>query len=251
MTDTRVDLGNIPLPYLIAMAYRIKPEQVVGPDWMSSIHFDILANLPAGATKEHIPEMLQALLADRLGLKAHLRTTELPVYALLVGSKGAKLKESLPDEASDPPAAKQGGQDWGVKATGTGEDRSISGRGTGNFGKFKLTVAHDTLHLEFASMTMQNLADFLSQNKDRLVVDETGLKGSYQVTLDIAASDTAGARTASLANQGDGNQLSMASEPSGNSYFTSVEKLGLKLERRRAPTEQLVIDHVQRVPTAN
>ena len=33
--------------------------------------------------------------------------------------------------------------------------------------------------------------------------------------------------------------------------FASVKKLGLKLEPRKAPVEQLVIDHVEKTPTEN
>ena len=49
----------------IAMAYRVKAYQVSGPDWLSE-RFDLNAKLPAGSTADQIPEMLQALLADRL-----------------------------------------------------------------------------------------------------------------------------------------------------------------------------------------
>ena len=38
----------------------------------------------------------------------------------------------------------------------------------------------------------------------------------------------------------------------GNAIFTQVqEQLGLKLEAQRAPFEVLVIDHAEKVPTAN
>jgi uncharacterized protein (TIGR03435 family) len=38
---------------------------------------------------------------------------------------------------------------------------------------------------------------------------------------------------------------------SGDSLFTAVETLGLKLERRKAPLEVLVVDHMEKAPTEN
>src|SRR5690348_11121127 len=57
----RVDIGNLSLADLIRTAYRLKAFQVSGPDWMTTQRFDILAKMPEGATKEQVPEMLQAL----------------------------------------------------------------------------------------------------------------------------------------------------------------------------------------------
>jgi uncharacterized protein (TIGR03435 family) len=40
-----------------------------------------------------------------------------------------------------------------------------------------------------------------------------------------------------------------AADPSSNSIFRSVEQLGLKLDSRKTPVEQIVIDHLERMPT--
>jgi uncharacterized protein (TIGR03435 family) len=42
-----------------------------------------------------------------------------------------------------------------------------------------------------------------------------------------------------------------AAEPSGGSIFAAVQQMGLKLEARKAPIEQIVIDHVEKMPTEN
>jgi uncharacterized protein (TIGR03435 family) len=45
----------------------------------------------------HAPElqlMLQALLADRFHLKVHHETKQLPLFALTIGKKGPKFKQS-------------------------------------------------------------------------------------------------------------------------------------------------------------
>jgi hypothetical protein len=42
-----------------------------------------------------------------------------------------------------------------------------------------------------------------------------------------------------------------ASTPGGASVFTAVDKLGLKLDSRKAPVDVLVIDHLEKTPTEN
>jgi uncharacterized protein (TIGR03435 family) len=45
---------------------------------------------------------------------------------------------------------------------------------------------------------------------------------------------------------------SAVTDPSGgSSVFTSVEKLGLKLDQRKSKVEQVVIDSVEKTPTEN
>jgi uncharacterized protein (TIGR03435 family) len=68
------------------------------------------------------------------------------------------------------------------------------------------------------------------------VLDMTGLIGLYQISLDISLPDMA---------------ASPNGDPTGASIFAGVEKLGLKLESRKAPIDQLVIDHLEKDPTAN
>src|ERR1035437_1845032 len=82
----RVDIGNFGLMQLICKAYDVKPYQVLGPSWLQAVgmsgqRFDIVANLPEGATKEQVPQMLQALLAERFKLVVHQESKEQAVYA--------------------------------------------------------------------------------------------------------------------------------------------------------------------------
>src|ERR1039458_3016198 len=89
-------------------AYAVKGYQINGPKWLDSERFDIVAKIPKGATKEQFQLMLQNLLAERFKLTLHHETKELPMYALVVGKGGHKLKESVEDDAAAG-AAPQGG----------------------------------------------------------------------------------------------------------------------------------------------
>src|SRR5579872_872666 len=60
----RAEYLSMPLLQLITAAYKVKPYQVTGPDWMTTTMFDIQAKLPEGATKESVPQMLQSLLEE-------------------------------------------------------------------------------------------------------------------------------------------------------------------------------------------
>jgi uncharacterized protein (TIGR03435 family) len=92
-----VTLTFIDLSRLIAMAYGINPYQMVGPDWLSSSHFDIAAKLAPGTTVQQYRLMLQNLLADRFKMTFHRDQKEGRVFDLVVAKNGAKLKESGPD----------------------------------------------------------------------------------------------------------------------------------------------------------
>src|SRR5579862_3409381 len=96
-----VRYANITLRDCIRGAFRIRDFQIVGPDWMSTARFAIDAKLPPGASTDQIPEMFQALLAERFNLTTRREMKEMSVYALLVGNEGPKLKPA-PEVAPDP-----------------------------------------------------------------------------------------------------------------------------------------------------
>jgi uncharacterized protein (TIGR03435 family) len=99
----RVDIGTASLFRLICTAYRVRPYQVTGPDWLKSLTFDIQAKIPAGGKTDQTPEMLQALLVERFGLKIRRDSKEQSVYALIVAPGGPKMKESAPEPPLPPP----------------------------------------------------------------------------------------------------------------------------------------------------
>jgi len=263
---------------LITLAYKVKEYQITGPAWLATERFDIVAKMPDGASKDDAPSMLQALLEERFKLAAHRYTQEHAVLALVVGKDGPKLKESpATTEPIDENAPLKPGE---VKIDGpNGPVRMTShadGSMTMNMGaKGTMTVRVDaqagTMHMESSMLTMAGFADMLTKSMQmgggggRQVVDMTDLKGNYQVALDLSLADVmasarAAAREAGInmpmppAGSGgaDVSPASAASEPSGgSSVFASVQKLGLKLEPRKAKVEQLVIDHVEKTPTEN
>ena len=150
---------------------------------MSAPRFDIQAKMPEGATEEQIPEMLQALLAERFGLKVHKSSKDTNVYALTVAKTGLKMK---PAEA--PPEAGPDDAPGGMKFSGNPTDgKGMTVNAGRNGGATHMTMNPDTkdMHMEFSKMPMTGFVQMLSVMVDRPVVDATDLKGDYQVALDL------------------------------------------------------------------
>lgn len=233
MNDSTVDLGAIPLKILIQIAYRMEPYQVTSPEWMATTRFDILAKLPAGTNKTQIPEMLQALLADRFGLVAHRESKEQQVYALMVGKDGPKLKEGAADNQRADMAAFMNGR------------RMLTRQNTED-GFWSVSLFNGRKVFDAPRITMPELARMLMPYVEDPVIDMTGLKGVWQVA------DLEVPREVSLPGMLAGLGVSVpASDPEGVSIFASVQKLGLVLEHRKMPVEHLVVDHAEKVPTEN
>jgi uncharacterized protein (TIGR03435 family) len=266
----RVDIGYFGLVDLIAKAYEVKTYQVSGPDWVTSMsgqmagqRFDIVAKMPEGTTKEQVPEMLRTLLADRFKLTVHRDTKEHAIYALVVGKGGSKMKEAEPLPIA-PTVSADGGP---APPPSTGSNQVTvnvnAGKGAvvsdGEGGKQTMTMGPDgkSMRLENSRITMAKFAEGLTPMLDRPIVDMTELKGYYQVAMDIPMEEImALARKAGQMVPGPGGgdaaraPVDAAAEP-GGSIFATVQQLGLKLEARKAPLEQIVIDHVEKMPTEN
>jgi uncharacterized protein (TIGR03435 family) len=150
--------------------------------------------------------------------------------------------------------------------------RNADGSSTMNMGKKgtitqRMDMQSQTITLESSNVTMAGFADMLTNilqmggGGGRQVVDMTGLKGDYQVAVEMSMADAMAAARAQgigppIAPPGGGaagaSPASAASDPGGGStVFASVKKLGLKLEPSKAKVEQLVIDHVEKTPTEN
>jgi uncharacterized protein (TIGR03435 family) len=265
----RAEYTYMALKELIVMAYKVKPYQITGPDWIANARFDIVAKMPEGVAKADAPRMLQALLEDRFKLVVHRDKKENPVLALIVAKGGPKMQESATAPAAidenvplKPGEMSTEGPDGPVRMTVGKQGEVSANMGTKGSMHYKMDPATMSMHLEATQLQMSGFADMLTQFSQltggggRQVVDMTDLKGYYQVSIDFSLADLlAMARSQGMAVPpipGAGTPGVAASDPSGaSSIFAAVQALGLKLEQRKAVTEQLVIDHVEKTPTEN
>jgi uncharacterized protein (TIGR03435 family) len=265
MDAGRIDRGCVSLRELLFLdAFAVPASRVQGPDWMDAQRFDISAKLPAGATADQLPEMFQALLQERFGLAFHRESKERTVYALVVSNGGLKVKPAAPESAQ--PA-------WVAAAA------AVSGpSGNGNIGgiRFRSIVVPNLdggttsvwqspsmgfvrrsntgglrgiIHYEAPSITSEglaNLAVIAGNGLDPAVVDMTGLKGRYQANLDTSMADL----IAFLTSPGPKDPAAVQDAQAGM-VRDGLKKLGLQLEPRKVPLETIVIDHLEKNPTAN
>jgi uncharacterized protein (TIGR03435 family) len=262
--EGRVDMGFQSPADLMRIGFRVRQYQIQGPDWMAQPRFEIQAKIPAGVSKDLVPEMLQTLLAERFKLTYHREKKELPVYELIVGKGGLKLTES-PDTPEAPlpdsPGAMSIGTEKGpMKIVQDGKGGSEM-QGGAFSGTVRQSIGATGIHLEITKAKMAELVDLLTGIVDKPVVDMTDLKGSYQVTLDLPMDDLmllAQRNAAQLGIQlptppqaAGANPADLASTPGGAAIFQAIEKMGLKLDARKAPVDVIVVDHLERAPTEN
>ena len=235
----RLNATGITVKFLISMAYGVKEFQVSGgPSWIDSQRYDVeakeedsqakeLEKLPPDQQGKQMRLMLQSLLADRLKVKVSHTTKELPVYALVVAKNGPKLHDAKPGDTYPN----------GIK----GPD-GIAHAGMMHMGAGQLTGQ---------GVPMPTLVMLLSQQLGRTILDQTGLKGNYDINLQWTPDESLGA----MFNGPEGGKPATGNPPtpesSGPSIFTAIqEQLGLKLESTKGPVEILVIDHVEQ-PSEN
>jgi uncharacterized protein (TIGR03435 family) len=196
----RVTAVNINISSLVQQAFGIKEFQIsAAPGWVASDKYDFAAT--TGTTKDlsdvELEPYFQALLAERFHLQYHRETKEMQVYALDVAKTGAKL----------------------TAHAGAGDSST------------NITNGPVKTSMKSTNISMKGFAGTLGRRLDRMVIDNTGLTGGYDLTLEWAP-----------------NPLPDSTEPS---LFTALqEQLGLKLESTKAPVEIIVIDSIER-PSEN
>jgi len=202
---------GVTVKFLIAQAYGVMEFQVSGgPSWIGNERYEINAKGESGIENKpgQMGLRLQGLLADRFQLQLAGEAKEMPIYALVVAKNGAKLKEST---------------------VGVDGRRMQTGRG----------------RIEVQGIDMASLANTLSQQVGRKVLDKTGLTGNYDFKLEWTP------EFGQPQGPKDGAAESAPVDSAGPSLFTAMqEQLGLKLESTKGPVEVLVIDRVEK-PTEN
>ena len=254
VTPAGASYGSMTVGNLVDYAYGVESFQVTGPEWITAERFDIEARFPEGADKKDDRKMLQGLLRDRFKLAFHVDKRELEGYVLVVGKHGERLKPSLPDPATpetnatlksgdnnveEPPARSK------MSTTQDGASKIVLGK-KGTF-SVKIDQEHWANHFELSKMTMEELAERLSTclgSGMHKVVDETGIKGNYQVAYDCPL-------PVPRPPGRDATGTLLPSDPQdGSLLIRSLEALGLQLEKRKMPMDVYVIDHVHR-PSEN
>jgi uncharacterized protein (TIGR03435 family) len=217
-------------------AYDIRTYQLEGmPAWAKNTHYDVIAKIddaeehgdkPAEQRKI-VMAHLQSLLEERFQLKYHREKRMQPVFNLVVGKGGFKLKPADPNAA--PPAPPPGMPTAGGRGPGASMSmRFNNGRMVGSYRNYSMT----------------QLATMLTGQVNRQVIDLTGVKGVYNFSLEMSM-DGGGLVVASPVP--GGSSLPAQMPETAPSIFTSIQDLGLKLESAKAETDMFIVDRIERL----
>jgi uncharacterized protein (TIGR03435 family) len=228
----RLSTNRASLLLLIQTAYDVPAFQIHGgTEWMNSQGWDIEAKAEGNPGRSRIWLMLQSLLAERFQLRLHRETKELPVYTL------APVKTGLTLPKPDP-------------ATCVGADSVLPAREKGRpplrrCGDITIEAENGTLSLQGRQVTTSDLCKTLSGIFLQPIVDRTGSSDRFDLNVQFLYDDL----TIGIGNP---RRPGDPPEPTGVTSIVQAlqEKLGLKLEKSKAPVEFLVIEHAER-PEAN
>jgi len=203
-----VTMRNVSLKAAIRWAWHVTEYQVTGPDWLDSQRYEIAGKAAGPATEDELRLMMQALLRERFKLALHLQTKELGAYLLVAGKNGPKFHES-----------------------------TTAGEGSIDINQRQLSVS-------VQRTPVSRLVELMSNMLRAPVIDRTGLKGRYDLTLNVAQ------YAADLAAQGKSLD-SVRADPEAFLSMILQEEFGLKLEAKKMPLEVVVIDRAEKSPVEN
>lgn len=227
--------SDISLMTLLTIAYDTADEFVSGPSWLKD-GYEINAKLPAGGKRDQVPGMLRRMLADRFKLQIHhvLKTEE--VYRLKVGKNGIKFKEASADTPDN-----------------------LRGRCLARPGHYQCRYINFTTWTANQTRGIRSMVQMGQPiNSDGMidlpVFDETGLTGVYDFDLEWIPADGDGVGQAD--QKLPANYAGFAIEPprastKARSISEAIDAIGLHLERSKRDANAIVVDHIEKIPTAN
>ncbi len=231
--QSQVRMNRLSLSSVIAVAFHVHPSQVIGPDWLTATGFTIVAKIPAGGSVAQVPEMLQHLLRERFGMKAHAETRNLPAYILTAGKRPLPpLDSSAPEITAD-----SAGADARAVQTPLGEMKLAVNGNSGQLVGPGLRVSLGGTGTQMEMTSVATLAKVLSADADVPVVDQTGLTGQYRIVLKMGGANV---------------RPPLNPDAPRNAAFDTIEdQLGVRISSGKAPLEAIVIDQIEKTPTGN
>jgi uncharacterized protein (TIGR03435 family) len=207
-----ITFAALSLGFMIGEAYDFPVGRIVFPDalpreiLLGSLGdgYDVVARAGQAVSADQLRLMLQSLLADRFKLALHREARTGPRYRLVVAKGGPRFAPSTAG------------------------------------GGFSLVAGPDGT--AFHDADMARLAGFLSSRVDRVVVDQTGLQGTYEFTLKQPADDRQSTPAVKDGVSPD--------TPSAAMFADALQQLGLQLVADRGPIDYLVVDHAE-TPSEN
>ncbi len=189
------------IEFLLEWAYGIQPAQHSGgPSWLTSERYDIIAKAEKPVSDDEIRLMVRTLLADRFRLKLHHERRELSAYSITVGKTAPRLF---------PP---KDGETHGLHFSQSGS----------------------AFHIAASRYTLAQLADIFARQLGNVIVNNTGLDGEFDFSLDLAPDEN-------RPNPMDASLLLSAMR----------EQIGLAIGFQKTPVDFYVVDAAEKVEAGN
>jgi uncharacterized protein (TIGR03435 family) len=195
------------IKFLLEWAYNLQPSQHSGgPSWMDTDRYDIIAKAEGNATDEQQKLMVRTLLAERFALKIHMEKKKLPVFIVTVGKSAPKLYPPKEGEIHSIRVMPREGGDSKVGA----------------------------YHVVCTRFSLSQLTDTFARQMGRVFMNETGLEGDFDFTLDLTPDEH-------NPNPLDPSLLISAMK----------DQLGLNLKSQDAVVDYMVIESAEKVAAGN
>lgn len=195
------------LKFLLEWAYDIQPSQhSSGPSWIDTDRYDVVAKAEGNATDHEQKLMVQTLLAERFQLRFHRENKNLPVFIVSVGKSAPKLFPPKEGEIHSIRIMPQQDPDQKIPS----------------------------YHVVATRFSLSQLTDTFARQLGRVFVNETGLDGDFDFTLDLTPDEH-------QPNPLDPSLLINAMR----------QQLGLSLKAQEAAVEFMVIDSAEKVAAGN
>ena len=214
---------GLPLTQIIGWAYDLNQGQMIemqqrlpkGGGWTATLAYDFQAKSERPLTKSQCKGALQALLADRFKLAVRWEPREGQVSDLVIARGGPKMPK------------------WSDTDTESGFNLTLNGRPAGSAPGASRPTG---LTMQEFALTLTNLAAISSGGGDRQkpVIDKTGLEGKYKITLKFSDHPSGGDQ--------------VFEDPDLETALQ--QQLGLKLETHKGTVKTFLVDHIE-PPSAN
>lgn len=237
---------NYRVDFLIGFAYKLTSLQTSAvtaelPKWATTTQYDIQARASGNPTKDQMRLMMQALLADRFKFAAHIETRQGPISAFVLAKAGETGPELKP-HANDVACANM------LPPSGPGAfpiaPPSLANGLPAVCGMMETKLGPRGWHLSARNVTIPQFISYLGGpalvSLDRPAIDRTGLRGTFDVTLDFIPDKP-------LFMNGAPYPFADSAEVFPDALR---DQLGIKLQATSGPIDTLVIDHIEQ-PTPN
>ena len=226
---------GFPLTTYILFAYKIIGNQAQYllpqlPDWAKTERFDIQARAPGDPSKDQMRLMMRSLLADRFQLTIRYEQRDVPVFAFALAKSGETGPELRPHAADSSCPTEQPSLATPAVVKGTPAFCN---------GIYPLVPSvPGRLRFGGRNVTIGFIADTFSAGTSlgRPMVDQTGLSGTFDFTLEWSQDPSGPAQPANA-----------SPDPTGPTFEQALrDQLGIKLQSRKSPMSVPVVDHVER-----